>query len=114
MDQSMKENLGRIKLKVKELINGSMEKFIRDNGKDHVCMEKDIKAGQTVKCIKETLLKTKDMASVILDGQMVENTKANGLMENNMALEIIKLKMAIKKEEHGKMVKEQSGHLNNE
>ena len=65
-------------------MNGQMEEDTRVPGKTTKWMEKESLIGLTKGGTLENTKMTKRKAMVILHGQMEDNTKEAGLMENNM------------------------------
>ncbi len=79
------------------------------NGKITKCMEKEEYNGQMVKYMMEITKMIKNMAMVLLVGQMEGNMLANGKKENSMDEVSITYQMEVRKQDNGLKAKELNG-----
>jgi hypothetical protein len=71
-------------------IHGKMEKYIQDNGKKEICMDKEYLAGLTAEDTKVNIYRIKNMGLEFILGKMEGSMLDNGKTVNSMAKEYIK------------------------
>ena len=90
MAQYMKVIGKIIKFMELALIHGKMERFIQDNGKKEICMDKVYLAGPMAEDTKVNIYQIKNMGLVYILGKMEGSMLDNGKMVSSMVKEYIK------------------------
>ena len=90
MAQYMKAIGKIIKFMVLAHILGKMERYIQDNGKKEICMDKEYLAGLTAEDTKVNIYRIKNMGLEFILGKMEGSMLDNGKTVNSMAKEYIK------------------------
>ena len=72
------------------LIHGKMGRFIQDNGKKEICMDKEYLAGPMAEDTKVNIYQIKNMGLVYILGKMEGSMLDNGKMVSSMVKEYIK------------------------
>jgi hypothetical protein len=90
MAQYMKAIGKIIKFMVLEPILGRMERYIQDNGKKEICMDKEYLVGLMAEDTKVNIYRIKNTDLVYILGKMEDSMLDNGKMANSMVKEYIK------------------------
>jgi hypothetical protein len=90
MAQYMKAIGKIIKFMVLAHILGKMERYIQDNGKKEICMDKEYLVGPMAEDTKVNIYRIKNTDSEYILGKMEGSMLDNGKMANSMVKEYIK------------------------
>lgn len=90
-------------------MSGPMEEDMKEIGKIIICMVEGFILGKMVEGTKENIRMIENMVMEHIHGLMGDNMMGIGRTENNMELEFIDNRMVKKEKESGKMEKEYNG-----